>query len=181
LRIETACAAPKSDHQEIVILGSAGQRIITAGELLCLAAATAGCHATQKNDYPITVMKGHSVSEVIMAAGEIDYTGIETPTAVIALAPEGINRRRKMLETLTPECTLIKAAGVEVPACGATIIEVDFKARKIKPFDWALAALAVLAGRERALTLEMLTTALRLRFNPKVFAMAQAVIEKVAA
>jgi Pyruvate/2-oxoacid:ferredoxin oxidoreductase gamma subunit len=177
--IEATCAAPHSGRQEIVILGSAGQRIITAGELLCLAAATAGCHATQKNDYPITVMKGHSVSEVIMDGGEIDYTGIETPSVVIALAPEGVNRRRKMLETLSPACTLIKAVGVELPPCEATIIEIDFKARKIKAPDWALAALAVLAGRDQALSREMLTEALKLRFNAKVFELAQAVIAKV--
>jgi hypothetical protein len=65
LRIEAVNAPPREGRQEVVILGSAGQRIITAGEILCLAGATAGLHATQKNDYPITVMRGHSVSEMI--------------------------------------------------------------------------------------------------------------------
>ena len=69
-------------------------------ELLCLAGASAGCHASQKSDYPITVMKGYSVSEVILSDSKIDYTGIEKPSVVIALAPEGVNRRRKMLTTL---------------------------------------------------------------------------------
>ena len=126
-------------------------------------------------------MKGHSVSEVIMAGSEIDYTGIEIPSVVIALAPEGVARRRKMLETLSPACTLIKAAGIELPPCEATIIEIDFKSLKITSSDWALAALAVLAGRGQALSREMLFEALKLRFNAKVFELAQAVIEKVAA
>jgi pyruvate/2-oxoacid:ferredoxin oxidoreductase beta subunit/Pyruvate/2-oxoacid:ferredoxin oxidoreductase gamma subunit len=181
VRIPATCQPPRTGRQEVVILGSAGQRVITAGELICLAAATAGSHASQKNDYPITVMKGHSVSEVIMADGEIDYTGIENPSVVIALAPEGVRRRRKMLETLSPECTVVKAAGVEIPPCQATVIEIDFKARKIKSPDWALAALAVLAGRKQVLSREMLTEALRLRFNAKVFELAQTVIEKVVA
>jgi Pyruvate/2-oxoacid:ferredoxin oxidoreductase gamma subunit len=165
----------------VVILGSAGQRIITAGELLCLAGASAGCHATQKSDYPITVMKGHSVSEVILADSEIEYTGIEAPSVVIALAPEGVNRRKQMLVALTPECILIKAAGVGLPTCEANIIEIDFKAHKIKSPDWALAALAVLADRGQALTKGMLTTALKLRFNPQVFQLALAVTGKVTA
>jgi pyruvate/2-oxoacid:ferredoxin oxidoreductase beta subunit/Pyruvate/2-oxoacid:ferredoxin oxidoreductase gamma subunit len=181
LHISATCQPPQTDRQEVVILGSAGQRIITAGELLCLAAATAGCHATQKNDYPITVMKGHSVSEVIMAGSEIDYTGIEDPSIVIALAPEGVGRRRKMLETLSPECTIIKAAGVEIPPCQATVIEIDFKGRRIKSPDWALAALAALADRGQVLSREMLTEALKLRFNARVFELALAVIAKVAA
>jgi len=179
VRIPATCVAPQTGRQEVVILGSAGQRIITAGELLCLAGASAGCHATQKNDYPITVMRGHSVSEVILSDRNIEYTGIEDPSVVIALAPEGVNRRRQMLATLSPECLIIKAAGIELPPCEAEIVEIDFTARTIKSPDWALAALAVLAGRGQTLTGEMLTAALRLRFDPKVCERALAVIEGV--
>ena len=73
VRIEATCIPPQTGRKEVVVLGSAGQRIITAGELLCLAGASAGCHATQKNDYPITVMRGHSVSEIILSDIEIEY------------------------------------------------------------------------------------------------------------
>jgi hypothetical protein len=58
-RIEAKYEPPEAGRQELMILGNAGQRIITAGELVCLAGATAGLQATQKNDYPITVMRGH--------------------------------------------------------------------------------------------------------------------------
>ncbi len=181
VRIKATCVPPQAGRQEVVILGSAGQRIITAGELLCLAGASAGCHATQKNDYPITVMKGHSVSEVILSDVAVEYTGIEDPVVVIALAPEGVNRRKKMLAALCPQSIVIKAAGVELPDCRATVIEVDFKAHKIKSQDWALAALAVLARQNKALTMDMLLAALKLRFKKPVFEMALAVTEKIAA
>ncbi len=179
--IEATCTPPRTGRLEVVVLGSAGQRIITAGELLCLAGASAGCHATQKNDYPITVMRGHSVSEIILSDIEIEYTGIENPSAVIALAPEGVSRRKKMLASLSSESVVIKAAGVELPPCQATIVEVDFKARKIKSQDWALAALAVLARQNKMLTMDMLMAALKLRFKKAVFEMAMSVTEKIAA
>lgn len=181
VRIQATCKPPQNGRQEVVILGSAGQRIITAGELLCLAGASAGCHTTQKNDYPITVMKGHSISEVIFADAEIDYTGIEYPSVVIALAPEGVNRRKKMLTSLSPQAVVIKAAGIELPECRATLIEMDFKARKIKSQDWALAALAMLAKQNKVLTMDMLATALELRFNKTVFEAAMAIAKNVAA
>jgi len=181
VRIEASCAPPQTGRQEVVVLGSAGQRVITAGELLCLAGASAGCHATQKNDYPITVMRGHSVSEIILSDTEIEYTGIEAPSAVIALAPEGVSRRKKVIESLSPESVVIKAAGVELPPCEATVIEVDFKARKIKSQDWALAALAVLARQNKMLTTDMLMAALKLRFKKAVFEMAMSVMEKISA
>ena len=159
-------------------MGSAGQRIITAGELLCLAGAAAGCRAAQKSDYPITVMRGHSVSDIIVSDTEIEYTGIGNPSVVIALAPEGVNRRKKMLTELSPEALVIKASGLELPSCQASIIEVDFKTEKIKSQDWALVALAVLAQQNKVLTMDMLKAALKLRFNAGQYEMAIAMVEK---
>jgi len=179
LTIGPTCMPPQEDRQEIVVLGSAGQRVITAGELLCLAGAAAGCHATQKNDYPITVMKGHSVSEVILSDTKIEYTGIEDPSVIIALAPEGVSRRKAMLASLSPGSVVIRAVGVELPDCPATVIDVDFKAHKIKSQDQALAALAVLSRQNKVLTMEMLTAALNLRFDKKVFEAAMTVIKKM--
>lgn len=178
VRIETSCTSPRPGRMEVVVLGSAGQRIITAGELLCLAGAAAGCHAAQKSDYPITVMRGHSVSDIILSDTEIEYTGIENPAVVIALAPEGVNRRKKMLTHLAPDALVIKAAGIELPSCQASIIEVDFKAEKIKSQDWALVALAVLAQQNKVLNMDMLKAALKLRFNAGQYETAIAMVEK---
>ena len=177
VRIEATCTSPEQGRREVVVLGSAGQRIITAGELLCLAGASAGCHAAQKSDYPITVMRGHSVSEIILSDIEIEYTGIENPSVVIALAPEGVNRRKKMLANLSPEALVIKASGIELPISPASVIEIDFKADKIKPQDWALVALAVLAEQNKVLTMDMLKAALKLRFRKAEYEAAISMIE----
>jgi pyruvate/2-oxoacid:ferredoxin oxidoreductase beta subunit/Pyruvate/2-oxoacid:ferredoxin oxidoreductase gamma subunit len=178
--IPATCKAPESGRREVVILGSAGQRIITAGELLCLAGAAAGCHVTQKNDYPITVMRGHSVSELILSDCKIDYTGIENPSVVIALASEGIKRRETKFHQLAPGCLVIKAAGIDLPPSRATIMEVDFTVRNIKPADWALAALAVLAGQDKVLSMDMLRAAMGFRFEKEVLDKASAVVDKAA-
>jgi pyruvate/2-oxoacid:ferredoxin oxidoreductase beta subunit/Pyruvate/2-oxoacid:ferredoxin oxidoreductase gamma subunit len=179
-RIEATCKPPQTGRNEVTVLGSAGQRIITAGELLCLAGAAAGCHAAQKSDYPITVMRGHSVTEIILSDEEIEYTGIENPSVVIALAPEGVARRKKMLAGLSPDALVIKASGVELPPCSATIVDVDFKAEKIKSQDWALVSLAVLAKRNQVLTMEMLKAALQLRFRKAEYEAAVAMVDKAA-
>lgn len=181
VQIEATLKPPRLGRNEVVLLGSAGQRIITAGELLCLAGASAGCRATQKNDYPITVMRGHSVSEIILSGDEIDYTGIENPSVVVALAPEGVNRRKGMFSGLSKESVVIKAAGVDLPPCQANIIEVDFKTKKIKSQDYGLAALAVLAKQNRVLNMDMLHAALKLRFNMPVYKTTLLVMEKALA
>lgn len=154
--------------QEIVILGSAGQRIITAGEILCIAGIKAGMNATQKNDYPITVLRGHSVSEAILSEGQIGYTGISKPAVVIALAPEGIARRKELLMQLSERTWLLKAKELDLPPTSAKKLAVDFKAEKIKPQNWALTALAILAARNKVLSLEMLKAAVIARFEGQV-------------
>jgi 2-oxoglutarate/2-oxoacid ferredoxin oxidoreductase subunit beta len=176
VRIQASCQAPRQERQEVVILGSAGQRALTAGEILCLAGAAAGLNATQKNDYPITVMRGHSVSEMILSGSQIDYTGIESPVAVLALAPEGVARRKKIFAGLAPEALVLKAAGLDLPVSAARVEEMDFKTAKIKAPDWALAALTRLAVKNEVITREMLHQALALRFSGAVLEKAMAVV-----
>ena len=167
----------KRTRQEVVILGSAGQRIITAGEILCLAGATAGLNATQKNDYPITVMRGHSVSEMILSASEIGYTGIQQPAVVIALAQEGVSRRKSLFARLAGDAIVLAASGLTVPATSASVKFIDFKSWKIKSHDWALAALALMAAHHWVLSPDMLQAALNLRFRGAVLGTARDVIE----
>ena len=172
---------PAKGRQEVMILGSAGQRIVTAGELFCMAGMTAGWHATLKNDYPITVLRGHSVSEMVISPEPVDYTGIEQPKVVVALADEGVGRRKALLAKLGPETLIIKAAGVNLPETGATVQEVDFKAQKIKTQDWALASLALLAKMDKLITMEMLKAALGMRFKKAIADASIELVERVVA
>lgn len=126
-------------------------------------------------------MRGHSVSEVILSQTEIDYTGIESPAVVIALAAEGVQRCKKMFSGLSANTLVIKSADLQLPPCPAQIVEVDLQSKKIKSADRALAALAVLAGQKKTLTLDMLKAALKLRFKKEeVFQTAIGVVEKAA-
>jgi 2-oxoglutarate ferredoxin oxidoreductase subunit beta len=180
-RVEAGFKPPEPGRREIILFGSAGQRIITAGEIVCLAGLTAGLQTTQKNEYNITVLRGPSISELILSPRKIDFTGIERPNVVVALAPEGIERRRKMFDQLDKNALVLQVAGVELPACRARIHQVDLKSGGIKKPDWALASLAVLAGLNRVISLEMLELALKMRFKGKNLEAALRLIEKVKA
>ncbi|MEE4263534.1 MAG: thiamine pyrophosphate-dependent enzyme [Desulfobacteraceae bacterium] len=179
LKIEAQFAPPRPGRQEVVLLGSAGQRIITAGEILCLAGMTAGLQTTQKNEYNITVLRGPSISELILSPDEIDYTGIERPGAVVVLDQEGADRRRTMFDHLEEDTLVVKIEGVEIPACKAQIHGVNLKTLGIKKPDWALASLTFLANPGRIISLEMLTAALKIRFKGKILENALELIRKV--
>lgn len=178
--IEVSFAAPQIGRQEVLILGSAGQRIVTAGEIFCLAGMAGGWYATLKSDYPITVLRGHSVSEMVLAPQPVDYTGIERADVVIALADEGVRRRERMLTRLGKNALVIKASGVNLPQTAATVQTVDFKAQKVKAQDWALASLALLAKKERIINLDMLKAALAARFNQGVLEAAVDLVARIS-
>ncbi len=179
VKIEAKFEPPEPGRQEIIILGAAGQRIVTAGEILCLAGLFAGLHATQKNDYPITVLRGHSVSELVMSKNRIGYTGIDRPKVILVLADEGVARRRYMLEHLMGKPLIIHAKGVDLPPCDANVFKIDFKAQKIRPHDWALASVAIMAKMNRVINLKMLKAALEFKFKGKILESALDLINRV--
>jgi pyruvate/2-oxoacid:ferredoxin oxidoreductase beta subunit/Pyruvate/2-oxoacid:ferredoxin oxidoreductase gamma subunit len=181
LKIEKRFQPPTSQRQEIVLLGSAGQRVITAGEILCIAGLTAGLNTTQKNEYNITVLRGPSISELILSPQEIDYTGIGKPGIIVALDQEGVNRRRDMFDTLDGNTMILQAAGVELPSRKARIHPVDLKSQKIKKPDWSLASLGVLAKLGRIISTEMLAAALEIRFKDKILEDSLEIVRKVNA
>jgi len=132
-----------------------------------------------KNDYNITVLRGQSVSEILISPEKIGYPGIKSPTAVLALSDEGVQRRKAMFATLKPATFVLKEKSVAIPETRANVVEIDFKALKIKRQDWALASLGILAKQTRVLNRQMLEMAVKSRFNEKVFKIAMDTIEKV--
>jgi 2-oxoglutarate/2-oxoacid ferredoxin oxidoreductase subunit beta len=164
---------------EILLLGSAGQRINTAGEILCLAAMTAGLHVTQKNDYPITVLRGHSVSEVVMSTAAVEYTGIQAPRAVLALSAEGVRRRRELFGALDDQALIIAAKGTALPRSPARVQTVDFKSLGLKSIHWSLAGLACLARTGGIIGEEMLAAALDYRYQGSALEESLAVLKQV--
>ena len=170
---------PRQERQEIVLLGSAGQRIITAGELLCLAGLHAGLHATQKNEYNITVLRGPSISEMILSPDQIDFTGIASPSIIAALSQDGVDRRKNLFDDLDGNTVILKVNEVDIPATKARIENVDLKSQGIKKQDWALATLAVMAKSDLAIHADMLKAALQVKLSGRALQDSMSVVDKV--
>ena len=145
------------------------------------AAILAGMNVTQKNDYHITVMRGPSVTEVIVSPQAITYTGVEKPDVIVALSEEGVRKRWGLFERIEEGGRIILAAGVEIPTTDTQVKEVDFKAGGIKKKERTLAALALLAKSGDPVTLEMLERALEQSFQGKRLEEAHLVLKKAAA
>jgi 2-oxoglutarate ferredoxin oxidoreductase subunit beta len=129
----------------IVIAGAAGKKINSAATLFCRGAVLSGLWATQRNDYPVTVKSGHSVSEIILAPGEIGYTGISKPEVMLLLFKEGLSTVRSQLRAMTEEDSLVINTDLLPIATKAKLIPIDFKQAgrwANKKEYWAMIALA---------------------------------------
>lgn len=169
----------RKERQEIIILGDAGQRVITAGELLCFAGMAAGLEVTQKTEYRGTVRRGPSIAEVVMSTESIDFTGIEKPSVVIALSQEGVALRTPLLSGLDQETLIIQVRGLKLPSCKARMHTLDLKKQGVKRKDWALACLSIMVQHTRVISMEMLKTAIAKRFKAPVLGSALELVQRV--
>jgi Pyruvate/2-oxoacid:ferredoxin oxidoreductase gamma subunit len=146
----------------IVIAGSAGQKIRSTATLFAEASIFAGLSATQKDDYPITVQTGHSVSEIIVSPERIDYTGIDSPDFLVVLSADGLTRVRARIEKLSAGCILYAEESLELPATKAQVRRFSFAElgkRVGRPY-LATAALAALLEESGIFPREAFVTAI---------------------
>ncbi len=157
----TASFAPVLERPAtVVIAGSAGERVQTAAAVLCQAAVLSGLHCVQKNDYPVTVGTGFSLSEVKLSPEPILYTGTEAPDAVLICSADGLReiRGRGDLGRLAPGATVIadESLAAEIPTRGALCLPLR---RGLAPVTAALGAVAALNHRRPMLDPEALRAA----------------------
>jgi Pyruvate/2-oxoacid:ferredoxin oxidoreductase gamma subunit len=134
-----------TEQTGIVLAGSAGQKIRSTATLFAEGSIFAGLNATQKDDYPITVQTGHSVSEIILSPEPIDYTGIDSPDFFVVLSADGLARIRARIEKLAATCILYSEETLELPETKAQVRRLPF-AELGKPVGKLYVATAALAA-----------------------------------
>ncbi len=160
-KIKKSFKSTLKKKRRILFLGSAGEGVISSGTLLAHAAVSAGMHVTQKSEYNVTVMRGPSVTELIVSPEPIAYTGIEQPDIIIALSQEGVSKHSDIFHEIGKNGYVILAKGVTIPDIQGYIKEVDFQGKGIKHKRYALASLSILAEKEDPISSEMLEAAVK--------------------
>jgi Pyruvate/2-oxoacid:ferredoxin oxidoreductase gamma subunit len=101
----------------LVVAGSAGERVQSAAGLFCQVMLAAGLYSTQKRDNPVTQGTGFSLAEICLSPRPIDYTGMESPDAVIVVSEEGWQELRAsgVFSRCRPETLLLIDADLAPP------------------------------------------------------------------
>lgn len=99
--IETRFDSPLDHPYRLTVAGSAGGKVRSAVRLVGLAAISSGLYAAQRDDFPITVMSGHSVSELIVGPDPIEYPGVLRPDALVILTDDGYAKAKRFLPRMS--------------------------------------------------------------------------------
>ena len=147
LRVKSVAATTDSalkTRRHFVVAGSAGGRVRSAARLVALAAMRSELWSAQRDDYPITVKSGHSVSEIIISPEEIHYSGVDRPDVLVVVSEDGVGKAGPYLEAKEPTDSVFVVAGLVLPDTAAKVIVVD-PASSEKRIPKASLALAMVA------------------------------------
>ena len=164
--IQTKYESSLDRQLRIVIAGMAGKKINSAAALFCRGAVLSGLWASQRNDYPVTVKSGHSISEVILAPKEISYTGITRPDIMLLLFKEGLTEVRSHLAAMSEKDSLFINSDLVPIRTQAKLIPINFKQTDIwlkKKEFWAIIALARVLHEMQIYPLEAFMEAVSVR------------------
>jgi len=154
----------------IIIAGSAGQKIKSTATLFARAAMGAGLKATQKDDYPITVMTGHSVAEIIVSPKRIDYTGIDAADYFLVVSADGLKRTTPLIKKLPETCVIYAEETLDLPETKAQVKKLPFiaTAKKVSRLSIGMVGLGALLAESGLFTAESLERAIRTTQKEKI-------------
>lgn len=109
----------------LVVAGSAGGKVRSAARLVGEAALLSGLWAVQRDDYPITVMTGHSIAEIVLSPREIGYTAIACPDAMILLSRDGVSKVGHQLGAMKSDNQVFALPEVADVRTSATVHVID--------------------------------------------------------
>jgi len=160
--IETKFSNNVMRQTGIVIAGSAGQKVRSSAKLLAQSSMCAGLSVTQKDDYPITVMTGYSVSEIIVSPERINYTAIDTADYFVLVSVDGLKNTKSRIKKLPSTCTLYVEKSLKLPHTEAKIIRLPLitTAKKINRLSICIMALAALVKDSGIINLDAFAEAI---------------------
>lgn len=124
-QIEVIAGNTLSNNLNITIAGSAGQKIQSTASLLAIAAIMSGLFATQKDDYPVTIKSGHSLSFLRFSEKQTEYLGDGVPDILFILSMDGHSKAVPALKKMVSGSSVYLLADLPDIETPAKVIQVD--------------------------------------------------------
>lgn len=169
-----------AEKLEIVLSGSGGQGLLTAGQILADAAVRDGRNAVQTQSYGPEARGGACRAEVIISEGEIYYPRVNRPDVLLAMSGEALAKYAGRLNpggVLLVDTTFIRS----VPPTGGRVLALPFSRLAGESLGKVMVAnivaLGALAELTRAVSPGSLLSALISRVPPGTVALNRKALE----
>jgi hypothetical protein len=161
----------------LVLAGSAGGWGRAAPRLPARAALLAGLHAAERDDFPVTVKTGHSLSELVLSPRPLAWSGVTQPDAIVVASEEGLGAARRALAQAAPRSHLYLVPGLALPPSLAERFPLDLAASGVAlgRAGHALALLSAALLHMAVLPREALLAAAELEEGPRAREALQAI------
>jgi Pyruvate/2-oxoacid:ferredoxin oxidoreductase gamma subunit len=145
----------------VVVAGSAGAKVRSAARVYGEAAIRSGLWVTQRDDYPVTVKTGHSVSQVVLTREEMPPVAVTIPNVVVLVSGDGLRKVGGMLEAMDSDQLVVTVPEFSDVKTGAELVAIDLAAwdERVPKRQLALILLAAAAVRTAVVPLEALRAA----------------------
>jgi len=143
----------------LMVAGSAGGKVRSAARMIAEAAIRSNLYAAQRDDYPITVKTGHSVSQIVMSPQTIDFPGMDEPDVLVILSEDGRRKASRYLPDMkgsvfvVPEFADLESSGT------VTVFDPKSAPERVGKSELALAMLSGAVVHEGLLSSEALRKA----------------------
>jgi 2-oxoglutarate ferredoxin oxidoreductase subunit beta len=133
----------------LVVAGSAGGKVRSAARLAGDAAIRSGMWVVQRDDYPVTVQSGHSVTQLALSPAEMPLVATGTPDVLVLLTADGLHKIAPQLPRMRTDAVVVTVpefAAIQTPARVVVLDAAASGVRVAKP-DFALTMLAASVAR----------------------------------
>ncbi len=105
--IDITHEAALDEPMALVVAGSAGGKIRSAAKIVALGGIRAGLWAAQRDDYPVTVKAGHSVTELWLAPHEMPMAAVVAPDVMAVISADGYAKAGPYLAAMGPDALVL--------------------------------------------------------------------------
>lgn len=170
LVLETNFTSDLDRPVRIVLAGSAGQKVVSAGNLLASAATLSGLWTSRRADFPITIQTGFSVAEIVISPEPVLYSGIIKPDVAVLIATEGKAKIARLTKVMEASGTIYFADGLGDVDSPANQLPLEFPESAKKDIRKNISALTAgfLTKELKLFPFEALKDAVRQIQKPKI-------------
>ena len=115
----------------VVVAGSAGEGVQFASGMFLQAGVSNGLNVMQKNDNPVTIGTGFSMSELNFSSETLYYSGIEVPDFLVITSEDGYNRALPFIAAADSHTVMVMDDSLPEPKTKAKVIRHPY--RKLCP------------------------------------------------